>query len=548
MKNKDLSRREFLNRAGLAGLGILTLGGGAWSCNRASRDGAMTGQLLGPDVQNGHRLRKAMAEAKVTRRVGTQIVIVGGGVAGLACAWQLQQLGFHDFILLEMEHELGGNSRGGQQNGLRHPWGAHYLPVPDVSNVRLMDFLVQKGVVKGFDLAHRPIFNENHLCQAPQERLLIHGTWQKGLVPQLGVPANELTQIHDFFTLVETLKTRRGRDGRPMFTIPADQSSQDSEFQAMDGMTMAQYLQQTGLTSKHLHWYVDYCCRDDFGLGIAECSAWAGMHYFAARTGGGANAESGAVLTWPEGNGWLTDRLREHLEPGRQVMQRKMVFSLENTPGGVQALALDLAREGEALLVQGRAAVFAGPQYVAAHVVQGHSGVFPAFTYAPWMVANVRVRLRGNDLLQDLHWDNVAYGRKSLGYVYAGQQSLTGTPPEEGILTWYEAQTWMPPPDARKMALEKGYAYWQAYVMNDLEYMHPGLAADVRQMDVWRWGHGMVRPTPGLFSGQALLQAREPIGRIHFAHSDLSGISIFEEAFHRGILAAEAAVKMVLQS
>jgi hypothetical protein len=303
--NDPLSRRQFLTRAGLAGLGILALGGGAWSCKNEAN--AIPGRLLGPDVENGHRLREAMARPKIAKTLKTDIVIVGGGVAGLACAWQLQQKGIHDFILLEMEGECGGNSRGGTENSLRHPWGAHYLPVPDGGNIPLMQFLQQAGVVKGFDLANRPIFNELYLCHSPQERLLIHGTWQKGLVPNTGVPSKEKEQIQRFFAEMEDWKLRVGNDGKPAFAIPADGSSQDPEFLQLDGQTMAVWLLARGFDSEHLRWYVDYCCRDDFGLGVAECSAWAGLHYFAARTGGGAKCGKRRGIDLAAGK-WLAHR------------------------------------------------------------------------------------------------------------------------------------------------------------------------------------------------------------------------------------------------
>ena len=47
-----------------------------------------------------------------------------------------------------------------------------------------------------------------------------------------------------------------------------------------------------------------------------QVSAWAGIHYFASRDGKGANSEKGNVLTWPEGNGWLVERLRERIPGG----------------------------------------------------------------------------------------------------------------------------------------------------------------------------------------------------------------------------------------
>ena len=56
---------------------------------------------------------------------------------------------------------------------------------------------------------------------------------------------------------------------------------------------------------------------------------------------------------------------------------------------------------------------------------------------------------------------------------------------------------------------------------------------------MWRWGHAMIEPAPGFLWGEARRRARAPIGAIHFAHTDLSGIALFEEAFHQGARAAD---------
>lgn len=535
-----------MRRAAAAGLGAWVLGNAAFSCH-APR--TITGGLFGPDLKSGHRLRPDIGLGKVAaapaREVQTQLVIVGGGVAGLACAWQLRQSGFHDFVLLEMEAACGGNARGGSQNGMRHPWGAHYLPVPDARNAPLMQFLKQIEVVLGLDRDQRPIFNELYLCHSPQERLQIHGVWQHGLVPHTGVPADELAQIHRFFEAIETWKNTRGVDGKLAFSIPAETSSQDPAFLKLDQLTFAAYLKQEGYDSTYLNWYLDYCSRDDYGLPMAECSAWAGLHYFAARAGGGANAESGAVLTWPEGNGWLTNHLRKDLIADGKVLHRHMASAVANTANGVEVIAQNLEQPGQQVRVQARAAVFAGPQYVARHVVRDFDRKLEGFDYAPWLVANMRVNLQGHSLLKGMNWDNVAYDRASLGYVFAGHQSLAGHLPAEGVLTWYEPVTHMPPAEARKWLLAADYETLRDRVLADMEFMHPGISAHIEQLDVWRWGHGMVRPVPGLMTGKAIAEARMPLGRIHFAHSDLSGISIFEEAFHRGVVAADAVLAAV---
>jgi hypothetical protein len=50
----------------------------------------------------------------------------------------------------------------------------------------------------------------------------------------------------------------------------------------------------------------------------------------------------------------------------------------------------------------------------------------------------------------------------------------------------------------------------------------------------------MIAPRPGFVWGKQKQLAAMPIGnKIFFAHSDLSGISIFEEAFYQGIRAAK---------
>ena len=52
-----------------------------------------------------------------------------------------------------------------------------------------------------------------------------------------------------------------------------------------------------------------------------------------------------------------------------------------------------------------------------------------------------------------------------------------------------------------------------------------------------------VRPVPGFQWGPARRKAAEPLGRLHFAHSDLSGVALFEEAQDNGIRAAEEVLR-----
>ena len=233
-----------------------------------------------------------------------RVLIAGGGVAGLAAARALRQRGIEDFALLELEDAAGGNSRGGEIGGIACPLGAHYLPLPGDDAREVQELLEELGLRQRE--AGRWVYDERHLCHAPQERLYFDGSWQEGLLPVQGVARRRCRS-----TCASPCGSSRRAAPRAS-PIPASRTP-SAGHRALDAMTFAAWLDREGLGDPQLRWYLDYCCRDDYGAGIGTVSAWAGIHYFASRHGfhppGAQNAEREGVLTWPEGNGWLTRRL-----------------------------------------------------------------------------------------------------------------------------------------------------------------------------------------------------------------------------------------------
>jgi hypothetical protein len=55
----------------------------------------------------------------------------------------------------------------------------------------------------------------------------------------------------------------------------------------------------------------------------------------------------------------------------------------------------------------------------------------------------------------------------------------------------------------------------------------------------------MVRPAPGFLFSAERDRWTKPLGRIFFANSDLSGLSIFEEAQYRGVRAADGVLRLL---
>ena len=243
-----------------------------------------------------------------TRACG--VAILGSGVAGLSCAWKLAREGHADFVVVAGP-EYAGNAAGGAQDGLDYPTGAHYLPLPSRESTHVREMLADFGLIERDAGGDTPYYDETALVHSPQERLLRDGRWEDSLLPMQGLPEADLAQHRRFLAQVQALHTRRGgNDGRKVFAIPLTLSSRDPAWTALDGITFRQWLEREGYTSPALRWYLDYCCRDDYGADTGAVSAWAGLHYFAARDGHAANAAEGAVLTWPGGLSTLVARMR----------------------------------------------------------------------------------------------------------------------------------------------------------------------------------------------------------------------------------------------
>ena len=333
--------------------------------------------------------------------------------------------------------------------------------------------------------------------------------------------------------------------------MPTARGSDDAELTALDKTSIAEWLAREKLTSPRLRWLVDYACRDDFGARAAQTSAWAGIHYYASRLVG-PGREPQAVLTWPAGNGWLVgklqEKLRSKLRVGLAVADVAPVSNVETGKSSVDVIAIGAAPK--AIGIHAERVVFAAPQFVARAVVRPYRDAPPphlaAFQYGAWMVANItlgtrpKARRRGEHMMA---WDNVLRDSPSLGYVVATHQ--TGRDHGPTVLTYYHPLCDEDPRAGRRRLYAAGRDEWADVALTDLETAHPDIRELATRVDVVRWGHAMVRPSPGFVFGGARAAAMREVQGIHFAHTDLSGVALFEEAFHHGIRAADEALAAI---
>ncbi len=511
--------KEGLTRRALIGGAALLAG-----CRDAPRP--FDGVWVGSSAAAGHRLRDRRDWPSPSVRRRADVLVIGGGVAGLAALRAAVRAGHHDAQLLEIEPAVGGNSRAHALAGMACPQGAHYLPLPTADAREVSEWLHQIGLLRQQLGRTQP--DERHLCHSPQERLFIDGGWVEGLLPPAeGRPAT-LAQYRSFAAAIG----RQRGFALPSHRAPAGQRDAHA---ALDAIPFAAWLDAQGLADERLRWYLDHCCRDDYGAGADEVSAWAGVHYFASRHGfrapGDAEREAEAVFTWPEGNAWLVERLAQPLQD--RLHAGRSVWRVSPGRHDVQVLAWDDdAQRSESWSAQ--TVVLSVPLFVAARIVDAPPAALQeaavAMAYAPWLVANLQL----DAPLLDRHgappsWDNVIYRSAGLGYVDAMHQSLRAHAGPT-VLTAYHAL----PRSERAALLQRPWQDWAEQVLAPLDPVHPDLRRRLRVVALSPWGHAMAIPLPGLHSRPALAALRALRGRLRFAHSDLAGYSVFEEAFTAG--------------
>lgn len=507
----------------------------AWFADQVLPDHEhIRGQLVGASHRVGHKLRTRPPDGPPARTERAQVVVIGGGVSGLTAAWRLERAGA-EVTGLELEPFIGGTSTWGEQGVVPHPWGAHYLPVPEPEAEPVRRILAELGVLTGWDAAGRPLFAAEHLCHAPEERLFYRGTWHGGLIPWEALSLSERREMERFQNVVESFALARGSDGKRAFTIPLTGASRDPRFVELDRISMADWLNERGFTTPFLRWYVEYGTRDDFGAVLSETSAWAGLHYFAARSMETAQLEGSRYLVWPEGNGWLVKGLRSRLSADWR--HGALALGLSHAgPGRVAVDYLDVEQD-ELRRVEADGVVLATPSFVTSRLVGGLSNdeAVPDRATSPWLVANLHVE---RDWEPNRAWDSMIYDSPSLGYVDAGHQG--GAPTRRTVLTHFTAFGHPDVAGTRAMLLGRGWAEHAGGVLADMRIAHPEIVEQCSRVDVMVWGHAMPRPRPGFLG-------RDPMGstpmiaeRVAWGHVDQTGYALFEEATDRGVRAAEA--------
>lgn len=519
------SRKDFLTTLMLGGLILPFL----QYCGKKAK--TLLLKITGTNHILGHQLW-AKDFPQFSEVIHTQYLIVGGGISGLSACRTFHQNNEHDYLLLEMEDHLGGNSSNGQNKVSKFPLGAHYLPLPNKENTEIIEFLTENGICQGIDENGELILDEYQMTFPQQERLFYKNSWQNDIVPQKGISKEVQNELSRFFTMMDEFRLKKDLKGSYWFAIPVQDSSREDEVLQLEKKLFKAWLKEHHFQSEELLWLLDYSCRDDYGLGIDYVSAWAGIHYFAGRKNNWSKKYKDQVFTWPEGNARLTQYFSTYSKG--KSLTNCLVFDVKINDK-VEVLYFDNIQKKTKKIIAEKV-LFAAPQFVNERILTNRKT--PSFQYVPWLLTTITLKNEfGGD--EELAWDNVIYGSSGLGYIYDQHQNLNQVMGEK-VITYYKSFSTHDCKKARRKLYSMKEAELKDLVLEDLKKAHPLIEDFILEMQFHKIGHAMIAPVPNQIFGEEAVRAKASIdGKIFFAHSDLSGISIFEEAFYQGMRTAK---------
>lgn len=421
-----------------------------------------------------HRLRDGEAFPRPEQWRDADLVILGGGISGLAAA---RLCGDRDVVLLEKEPLTGGHAQSTALGGTPCSVGTAYVGRGDAAGLLAAELGLPLLPVSSWDgTADQGAFTPD--------------TWGDGLddLPYpLAVRERFAACRRDFLALA-----------------PDDQRHDDTP--------LAAHLAPYG---DHVRRWWDAYCPSNWGGSSADVAASLAidtLHWWA-----GPDRSDGRV-TWPGGVGALARRLAADVaaaHPGG-IVTGATVLSLSRAGAGVEVTYFDDERISG---IRAKAAIVALPKFVVARIVAGlpadQRGAMERIRHAPYCVVNVRC----DRPVPRLGFDTWCPGRRFTDCIVADWVGKRPGDAGGDVLTCYVPLA----EDARESLLDDDHCRaLAAAVADDLRAAWPEGAITPVEAHLYRRGHAIHCSAPGLRNHQLL--ARRPFGPIAFAHGDVGGL------------------------
>ena len=489
---------------------------------------AFEGRLLGQNAAVGHRVRDGFRpEPERFEEVG--VVVVGAGVAGLSAAWKLARSGLPGFVVLELEDHPGGTARWGRTRSAPSPGARTTCPCPRArsgpSSSCFREMRRRRGRGRGRPPHRRrgaPL--PRAAGAALPRRPLVRGP----LPPRRRRPATTCAQLDALRGGDGALgRLRAMRGAAAPSPSPASAARTTPELDALDRISMAELAGAAGLDSPRLRWCAGLRlprrlrrdARDDLGLGRALLlrRAGRGARRRAARSSSPGPRATGALVRAPRGRRGPAAPHGGRWSPTCAPADGAASRCAPSTWRASAAVGVARRPRRSSRCRAPRARAWSRP------TARRRPPHLADFAYGSWMVANLHARATARGSRASRSPGTTCSTTRERSATSSRRTRPAATAARRCSPTTCRSST-ARPRGARRGCSRRRWERLGRRGARRPRARPPGSRALVDALDVWRWGHAMVRPTRrALLRGGALRAARAPLGRIHFAHTDLSG-------------------------
>jgi len=454
-------------------------------------------QVDSEDNRVCHQVRDGKIFTRPPASAKHDVVIVGGGVSGLAAAYHLQH---RDVLLLEKEPHWGGNAYAMDYDGATYATGSAFIWSDSEA------FTLAKEI--GLDPL--PIDSPDGSII---DGVFVPDTWGDGLnkLPYPPITRESFKKFKKEMMAIDVEKR-----GEELYNVPF------SDFMKLH-------------TGEIKQWWDTYG-PSNWGATTDETAAGLAISEFQEVV---LQSHADNRYTWPGGIGALTKKLADILAPKLGDRMQAGATIVAVVPGKEEVLVTYMSG-GDLKTVSAKAVIMATPKFITRRLVEGipdkQSEAMQQIRYAPYCVVN----LIFDKPVFNKGYDTWCPGNTFTDLVVADWviRKRSGYKQKYNILSCY---TPMKEEERPYLLSEAGTRKIATNVLRDFQKLMPDTNVDPVEVHIYRRGHPVYMSTPGLYTRVQPL-VRQPMERVFFANTDSQGP---ESTTTDGIVAAKRAVRQV---